>query len=266
MPLLDKSFIPHVFGLAAAIIKDMFETIYEACPSALLNSLNDDVTPLCIAAMKDDKNLFFRFIESGFNVSIYNDYTYSMMTLSIVLEVKNLAKYFNTQDYWNGNSDNILIENEPDNKDCLSLSKLVNENNSNKSPLNVHKIPIVTFDTTMCNNVNCNNNAIKDPNELSKPCALSLETNHSEGVRSCLISLTLTCNLNELLPTSPNIYVSQNKHNERMNLNIEDETKDKQLFVNEDEDVIMLTCSKSSKNVSELPLQRLQSKYDYCRI
>ena len=101
-----------------------------------------------------------------------------MMKQSIVPEIKDLAKYFDTEDYWNDNSDNILIENEPDNKDCLSLSKLVNENNSNKSPLNVHKIPIVTFDTTMCNNVNCNNNVIKDPKELLKPCALSLETNH----------------------------------------------------------------------------------------
>lgn len=181
------------------------------------------------------------------------------MKQSIVPEIKNLAKYFDTEDYWNDNSDNILIENEPDNKDCLNLSKLVNENNSNKSLLNVHKIPLVTFDTTMCNNVNCNNNVIKDPNKLSKPCALSLETNHSESVQTSLISPTLTCNLNELLPTSPNIYFTQNKHNEEINLNIKDETKDKQLFVNEDE--VMLTCSKSGKNVSELPLQRYIS---YC--
>ncbi|XP_043580758.1 LOW QUALITY PROTEIN: uncharacterized protein LOC122566896 [Bombus pyrosoma] len=248
-----------VFGLAAAINKDMFETIYEACPSALLNSLHDDVTPLCIAAMKNDKNLFFRLIELGFNVSKSNDYTYCMMKQSIVPEIKNLAKYFDTEDYWNDNLDNILIENEPDNKDCLSLSELVNKNNSNKFALNVHKMPIVTFDTTMSNNVNCSNNVIKDANVLLKPCALSLETNHSESVQSSLISPTLTCNLNELLPTSPNIYFTQNKHNEEINLNIKDETKDKQLFVNEDEDEVMLTCLKGRKNVSELPLQRLQS-------
>lgn len=71
----------------------------------------------------------------------------------------------------------------------------------------------------------------------------------------------MTCNLNELLPTSPNIYVIQNKHNEEINLNIEDEIKDKLLFVNEDEGVVMLTCSKSRKNVSELPLQRYVSYY-----
>ncbi|XP_073968243.1 uncharacterized protein [Bombus fervidus] len=170
-----------VIGLAAAINKDTFETIYEACPSALLNSLNDDVTPFCIAAMKNDKNLFFRLIELGFNVSKSSKILhFCMMKQSIVPEIKNLAKYFNTEDYWNDNSDHILKANEPDNKDCLSLSKLVNKNNSNKSPLNVHNIPIVTFDTTMCNNVNCNNNVIKDSKELLKPCALSLETNHAE--------------------------------------------------------------------------------------
>ena len=58
-----------VFGLAAAINKTMFETVYDACPTALLNSLNDDITPLCIAAMKNDKNLFFKLIELGFDVS-----------------------------------------------------------------------------------------------------------------------------------------------------------------------------------------------------
>lgn len=58
-----------VFGLAAAINKTMFETVYDACPAALLNSLNDDITPLCIAAMKNDKNLFFKLLELGFDVS-----------------------------------------------------------------------------------------------------------------------------------------------------------------------------------------------------
>lgn len=46
-------------------------------------------------------------------------------------------------------------------------------------------------------------------------------------------------------------------------LNIKDETKEKQLFVNEDKDEAMLTCSKSRKNVSELPMQRYIS---YCSI
>lgn len=58
-----------IFGLAAAINKDMFDIVYEASPSALLNTLNDDITPLCIAAMKNDKNLFFKLIELGFDVS-----------------------------------------------------------------------------------------------------------------------------------------------------------------------------------------------------
>lgn len=46
-------------------------------------------------------------------------------------------------------------------------------------------------------------------------------------------------------------------------LNIKDETKEKQLFVNEDKDEAMLTCSKSRKNISELPMQRYIS---YCSI
>lgn len=52
-----------VLGLAAAINTKMFETVYDACPSALANAINDDISPLCVAAMKNDKELFFRLLK-----------------------------------------------------------------------------------------------------------------------------------------------------------------------------------------------------------
>lgn len=52
-----------VLGLAAAISKEMFETVYNACPGALANTANDDITPLCVAAMKNDKELFLKLLE-----------------------------------------------------------------------------------------------------------------------------------------------------------------------------------------------------------
>jgi len=58
-----------VLGLAAAISKKMFETVYNACPDALADAANDDITPLCIAAMKNDKELFFRLLELGMPLS-----------------------------------------------------------------------------------------------------------------------------------------------------------------------------------------------------
>lgn len=58
-----------VLGLAAAISKKMFETVYNACPDALANAANDDITPLCVAAMKNDKELFFRLLELGMPLS-----------------------------------------------------------------------------------------------------------------------------------------------------------------------------------------------------
>jgi hypothetical protein len=58
-----------LFGLAAAISKEMFETVYNACPDALVNAANDDINPLCIAAMKNDKQLFFRLLELGIPLS-----------------------------------------------------------------------------------------------------------------------------------------------------------------------------------------------------
>jgi len=44
-----------VLGLAAAISKEMFETVYNACPDALANTANDD----------NDKELFLRLLELG---------------------------------------------------------------------------------------------------------------------------------------------------------------------------------------------------------
>ncbi|KAK9298862.1 hypothetical protein QLX08_007963 [Tetragonisca angustula] len=228
-----------VFGLAAAINKTMFETVYDACPTALLNSLNDDITPLCIAAMKNDKNLFFKLIELGFDVSKNNYYTHIMMEQSIVPEIRNLAKCFSTENYWNDNSDNIPTENKLVEKDILNFSKLINENN-NLSPLKV----IITSNTDDCNN------NMKNSKKIFRSFTLSLPTNHAENIQCSLISPTLT--LNEMLPSSPNIYFTQNKYKE---INITDETKDKQLDKNE----VVFPCAKSNVNINELPLQRLQS-------
>lgn len=58
-----------VLGLAAAISKEMFETVYNACPNALANTVGDDISPLCVAAMKNDKELFFKLLELGMPLS-----------------------------------------------------------------------------------------------------------------------------------------------------------------------------------------------------
>lgn len=58
-----------VLGLAAAISRKMFETVYDAYPSALANAANDDISPLCVAAMKNDKDLFFKLLELGTSLS-----------------------------------------------------------------------------------------------------------------------------------------------------------------------------------------------------
>lgn len=52
-----------VLGLAAAINEEMFETVYNARPEALMNTINDDITPLCVAAMKNDKELFLKILK-----------------------------------------------------------------------------------------------------------------------------------------------------------------------------------------------------------
>lgn len=58
-----------VLGLATAISKEMFDTVYNACPNALANAATDDISPLCVAVMKNDKELFFKLLELGMPLS-----------------------------------------------------------------------------------------------------------------------------------------------------------------------------------------------------
>lgn len=62
-----------VLGLAAAISKEMFEIVYNACPDALANAGSDDITPLCVAAMKNDKKLFFQLMDLGIPLGITSE-------------------------------------------------------------------------------------------------------------------------------------------------------------------------------------------------
>lgn len=62
-----------VLGLAAAISKEMFETVYNAYPDALANAGSDDITPLCVAAMKNDKKLFFQLMDLGMPLGITSE-------------------------------------------------------------------------------------------------------------------------------------------------------------------------------------------------
>ncbi|XP_031367723.1 uncharacterized protein LOC102676756 isoform X2 [Apis dorsata] len=209
-----------VFGLAAAINKDMFDIVYEACPSALLNTLNDDITPLCIAAMKNDKNLFFKLIELGFDVSKSNEYTYIMMKQSTIPEIKNFAKDLDIEEYWNNNSDNIFIEDETD------VIASNTDYNIDKNLQNLLKLPPLNL------------------------------TNHLETDQCALISPTLTCTFNEKLSTSPNIYFIQNKYIDEINVNTMHNVVDNQIISNKNE---IVSIYLKNKTINEVSSQRLQS-------
>ncbi|XP_043794090.1 uncharacterized protein LOC122715738 [Apis laboriosa] len=209
-----------IFGLAAAINKDMFDIVYEACPSALLNTLNDDITPLCIAAMKNDKNLFFKLIELGFDVSKSNEYTYIMMKQSTIPEIKNFAKDLDIEEYWNNNSDNIFIEDETD------VIASNTDYNIDKNLQNLLKLPPLNL------------------------------TNHLETDQCALISPTLTCTFNEKLSTSPNIYFIQNKYIDEINVNTMHNVVDNQIISNKNE---IVSIYLKNKTINEVSLQRLQS-------
>ncbi|CAK9830629.1 Ankyrin repeat and SAM domain-containing protein 6 [Anthophora retusa] len=257
-----------VFGLAVAINKDMFETVYEACPSALLNSVNDDISPLCIAAMKNDKDLFFRLMELGFNVHKRNEYTSIMMKQSSIPEIKKLTKHLDVENYWNDTSGNIAVENASRRKHHLPFLKLneseenrftekmhnvqnkhdnIYENSNNNSNMSCLNVPIrrnFTFGSPETNADKCNNNIINS-NKCLKPCTSNLMTNKLESAQCNLISPTLSFTLDEILPISPNI----------IGFDTVSDTENKQLIQNQSE---MVTVYPKDKNLTEQPLQRLQ--------
>ncbi|XP_046607352.1 uncharacterized protein LOC124298852 isoform X1 [Neodiprion virginianus] len=102
-----------ILTLAAGISHEMFETIYKAHTSMLANSVHDDVTPLCVAAMRNDKKLFFKLLSLGLKVEDESVYTHLVMRQSIFPEIRALAKsQCDVNDYWNNTSDNISIKKE----------------------------------------------------------------------------------------------------------------------------------------------------------
>ncbi|XP_012256880.2 protein phosphatase 1 regulatory subunit 12B-like isoform X2 [Athalia rosae] len=96
--------------IAASISQEMFEIIHKTCPIALKNSVHDDISPLCIAAMKNDKELFFKLINFGLDLKDESVYTHLAMQQSIIPEIQILAQpELNVHDYWSDESDNIKI-------------------------------------------------------------------------------------------------------------------------------------------------------------
>ena len=55
--------------LSCAISSKMFDLVYTSCPSALEYAAHDDIDPLCVAALKNDKKLFFKLINLGLEVN-----------------------------------------------------------------------------------------------------------------------------------------------------------------------------------------------------
>lgn len=57
-------------ALATAMGKPLFESIYYAHPEAVTKTSLDDVSPMCVAAMLNDKDSFMKLQELGIDPSI----------------------------------------------------------------------------------------------------------------------------------------------------------------------------------------------------
>ena len=57
-----------VLSLACAISEEMFDLVYNNYPPALEYAAHDDINPLCVAVLKNDKELFFKLISLGIDI------------------------------------------------------------------------------------------------------------------------------------------------------------------------------------------------------
>lgn len=253
-----------VLSIASAISQEMFQTIYKNCPSALLNAAHDDISPLCVAALKNDKDLFFSLIDMGLDVSKANEYTHIMMKQSKISDIAILAKsYSEIEDYWVKASDDIEVEtelSEKRNNDVLLTNYKDkpqhisdNNNNNNKIPsINIH--PCVTNDL-----FNLRKNAKRSTqkkNQFPDCNFLSITTSRHDHSS---ISPTLSYIPNEEFPISPNIYFIQNSPANVAAIN-EDDIENKIIPEIKDHNSILEHYS-STKNIehSATVLKRLQS-------
>ncbi|XP_076280676.1 uncharacterized protein LOC143209200 isoform X2 [Lasioglossum baleicum] len=248
-----------VLGLAAAIDATMFQIVYEACPSALMNCMHDDITPLCIAAMKNDKRLFFQLLRLGFEVSKINEYTHIMMKLSTVPEIRNLAESNDVENYWNDTSDNILVESDSNQTKNLKEYDKENKNDDVMSALSSIVVPKTIVHTSEKYSEDCNNNVVMSSNQYSKgiPSNLNVVLKHSDSSLCSIISPRLTCILDEIVPGSPNIYFTNNNSNDKVNIRTMNNMKYEQLIQDKAEKLIQQ--SNHNESLPDRPLQRLQS-------
>ncbi|XP_076658451.1 uncharacterized protein LOC143362302 isoform X2 [Halictus rubicundus] len=248
-----------VLGLAAAIDANMFQIVYKACPSALMNCMHDDITPLCIAAMKNDKKLFFQLLSLGFEVSRINEYTHVMMKLSTVSEIRNLAESIDVEDYWNDTSDNISIESDSNQTKNLKEYDKENINDNIMLALNSLVEPKITIHSPEESSEDCNNNVVMNSSQYSKgiPSNLHLIVKHSDPSLCSIISPRLTCILDEILPASPNIYFTNDNSSDKVNIGTANNMKYEALIQSKTEKCIQQ--SKHNESLPERPLQRLQS-------
>ncbi|KAK2582375.1 hypothetical protein KPH14_004705 [Odynerus spinipes] len=207
-----------VLSIASAISKEMFQTIYKNCPSALSNATHDDISPLCVAALKNDKDLFFSLVDMGLDISKANEYTHIVMKQSKIPEIAILAKsYCEIEDYWNDVSDDIEIETESSNKkyNNVFLTKYgdkpqyISDNNNNNN-----KIPSISINAchTRTNKLSNLMENTKQFNKKKQSQFLNLDLLSviTSSQEQSLISPILSHSPSKEFPISPNIYFVQN--------------------------------------------------------
>ncbi|KAL7296516.1 hypothetical protein TKK_0009950 [Trichogramma kaykai] len=201
----DFSFLGlSVLSLACAISEKMFDLVYKNDPGALENAAHDDINPLCVAALKNDKNLFFKLISLGLKVDTANIFTHTMMKRSSVPEIVALAKSNSfIEDYWNDLTDihDFVI--------CIDNGSISNTTNNVIREIDISSSKLNNFIPA----IHINDSDTKKWLKYSKREIKSfqyLELSVNDYLSKNDVSPMLTYSNKFVFPTSPNVFVAEN--------------------------------------------------------
>ncbi|XP_011502323.1 PREDICTED: uncharacterized protein LOC105365777 isoform X1 [Ceratosolen solmsi marchali] len=224
----DFSFLGmSILSLACAISGDMFELIYKSCPSALEYAAHDDINPLCVAALKNDKELFFKLIHLNLDLHRANAFTHTMIKQSTEPEIVAVAKsHLNSEDYWNDLSDiEDLLKDEESTSNSINKTdiKSIYYNDNLKTTTCITKFCVEISPSAMTKHIS------------NKNLYLNLQPSKLTYISKNPLSPDLSYFNGDILPISPNTFVLEDGKNNtftRLTLNVNEKINTTENYIN----------------------------------
>ncbi|XP_011502324.1 PREDICTED: uncharacterized protein LOC105365777 isoform X2 [Ceratosolen solmsi marchali] len=216
---------------------------------ALEYAAHDDINPLCVAALKNDKELFFKLIHLNLDLHRANAFTHTMIKQSTEPEIVAVAKsHLNSEDYWNDLSDiEDLLKDEESTSNSINKTdiKSIYYNDNLKTTTCITKFCVEISPSAMTKHIS------------NKNLYLNLQPSKLTYISKNPLSPDLSYFNGDILPISPNTFVLEDGKNNtftRLTLNVNEKINTTENYINKS------SLIKIQDPVSPLVLRRCQNK------